>query len=75
MMLPLIPQGWSLPSAQECPRGAPGPMDSELLVDHNQAKAHPYLGRENNRDHARILQSPCGTIQTSFKLDFTLDSL
>jgi hypothetical protein len=46
-------------------------MDSKVPVDHNQAKARPCLGRGNNHDRARVLQSPYGTVHTSFRLDFT----
>jgi hypothetical protein len=70
-MLHMIPQGQNLSSVVKCPRGAPGPMDSELLVDHNQVKARLFLDRENNCDRIRVLQSPCGIIQTSLRPDFT----
>jgi hypothetical protein len=46
-------------------------MDSKVPVDHNQAKAHPCLGRGNNHDRAHVLQSPCRTVHTSFRPEFT----
>jgi hypothetical protein len=45
-------------------------LDSGRTVDHIQAKAYLYQGPRNNCDHTRVLHSPCGTIQTSFRLDF-----
>jgi hypothetical protein len=40
------------------------------MVDHNKVKARLYQGPRNSRDLTRMLQSPCGTILTSFRLDF-----
>jgi hypothetical protein len=42
------------------------------MVDHKLVKAHMRQGLRNNCDHTRMLQSACGTIQTSSRLDFTL---
>jgi hypothetical protein len=39
------------------------------MVDHSQVKAHLCQGLRNNYDNIHMLQSPCGTIQTSFRLD------
>jgi hypothetical protein len=47
-------------------------LDSELLLDVNPVKAHPFLGLESNRVNIHVSQSPYGTIRTLFRPDSIL---
>jgi hypothetical protein len=68
MILPSSLQGQILPLTKMHPQLAQSHLDSWLMVDHNLVKAHLGRGLGNNHDNIRMLQSPCGTTQTSFRL-------
>jgi hypothetical protein len=72
MILPSSLQGQILPRTKMHSRLAQSHLDSWLMVDHNLVKPHPGQGLGNNHDNIRVLQSPCGTTQTSFRLGSTL---
>jgi hypothetical protein len=71
MMLRVPLQGRSQPSSPRRLPRALSPMDLGNPVGLNQAKAHPCLGPKDNRHNIRMLQSPCGIIQTLSRTDFT----
>jgi hypothetical protein len=69
---PISLHGQILPCIMMHPQLAESHLESGLMVDHNLVKALPCQGSGNNRDNIRVLQSPCGTTQTSFRLGSTL---
>jgi hypothetical protein len=67
MTLLINPMGQNLPCVLKHHRIVLSLLDLEFLVDVNPVKAHPCLGPESNHISIHMLQSPRGTIRTSFR--------
>jgi hypothetical protein len=57
---------------QEVSPQSPKSFGVELMVDHKLVRALMCQGLRSKYDNTCVLQSHCGTIQNSFRLDSTL---
>jgi hypothetical protein len=62
------PQGQIPSSVKKHPHRILNLLDSGHAGDHKLVEAHLFQGLRNNHDNIYVLQSPCGTTQTSSRL-------